>query len=76
MEASEDVEMSAPTAGRTVIKRDGSKQEFDRNKILERVKALSYGLHEEYVTFDEVVEKVSIGVFDGTYFTYICSNLI
>lgn len=71
MEASADVEMADPTAGRTVIKRDGTKQNFDRSKILERIKALSYGLNEEYITFDEIVDKVSIGVFDGTNFAIL-----
>ena len=71
MEATEDVDMAVPTSSRTVVKRDGTKQDFDSSKILERVKALAYGLHEEYVTFDEVVEKVSNGVFDGKWWRLI-----
>lgn len=65
MEATKDVEMTAATEGRSVVKRDGTKQPFDRAKILERVKNLAYGLHEEYVTYDVVVDKVASGVYDG-----------
>ena len=66
MEASKDVEMAEPTS-RSIVKRDGSKQAFDRNKILERVKSLAYGLNERYVTYDEVIDKVATGLYDGKY---------
>jgi transcriptional regulator NrdR family protein len=48
-----------------VIKRDGTKMLYDKTKVLERLKALAYGLNEEYVTYDVVVDKVSNGLFDG-----------
>lgn len=69
MEATDDVEMAAQSPSRFVIKRDGTRQEFDQAKVLERIKALSTGLNEEFVTYTEVVDKVCSGIYDGKIFT-------
>lgn len=65
MEATADATMAAQEESRNVVKRDGSKQPFDKEKILRRVKALSDGLNEEYVTYDAIIEKVSNGIYNG-----------
>lgn len=67
MEATGDVDMNTVVETKSVVKRDGSKQPFDKTKILERIKSLTEGLNEEYITYEEVVEKVSNGVYDGKY---------
>lgn len=67
MEASADVDMSAQTEGRNVIKRNGTTQPFDKSKIEARVKELIEGLDSEYVTLDEVIEKVANGLYDGKF---------
>lgn len=67
MESTEDVQMEPQTEGKLVIKRDGSKQPFDSNKILHRIKNLAYGLNSEYVTLQEVVDKVATGLSDGKF---------
>lgn len=61
----EDVQMAESTSPRTVTKRNGTKQEFDKDKVFNRLKHLSQELNDEYVKFDEVVEKVANGVYDG-----------
>lgn len=60
--------MAALTTARSVTKRDGSKQDFDKSKVLNRLQNLSKELNEEYVKFDEVVEKVANGVYEGNFF--------
>lgn len=64
METVKDVEMISPE-GRSVLKRDGTKQVFDNDKIKERITNLMQGLNEEYVTYQEVVDRVVSGVYDG-----------
>lgn len=59
--------MLPPAEARTVIKRDGSKQVFDKTKIAKRLKALTDGLNTEYVTVDEVIEKVASGLYGGMF---------
>ena len=70
MEPSEDAEMVEQTMTRTVTKRDGNKQEFDKKKILNRLVSISHELNEEYVKFEEVVEKVWNGVYEGKEIIY------
>jgi len=67
MESQKDIEMMPPQ-GRSVTKRDGNKQLFDSNKILHRVKKMAYGLNEEFVTFQEVIDKVTSGLYDSKSF--------
>ena len=67
MEATADAAMTAQEESRTVVKRDGSKQTFDKEKILKRVQALSDGLNKEYVTYDAIVEKVCNGIYNGKF---------
>lgn len=67
MEATEDVEMLDKPSERTVIKRDGSKQVFDKEKINERIKSLTFDLNAEFITVDEIVEKVASGLYDGKF---------
>ena len=69
MEATADAAMASPSGAKMIVKRDGSKQEFDKEKLLKRLKVLAYGLDEKYVTFDEVIEKVSSGIFEGKLFS-------
>lgn len=59
--------MPVSAEGRNVIKRDGSTQPFDKTKILNRVQSLVEGLNKEYVTLDEVVDKVATGLYDSKY---------
>lgn len=75
MEATEDAEMAVPVEGRSVIKRDGSKQPIDKTKLIERLKKLSYGLSEEYITFNDVVDKVANGLYDSKCISVACSNV-
>ena len=65
METTGDIEMPVKPIGRTVLKRDGSKAPFDKEKITQRVKSLAYGLSEKHITVDEIVEKVANGLYDG-----------
>lgn len=64
METVKDVEMISPE-GRSVLKRDGTRQVFDNDKIKERIVNLMQGLNEEHVTYQEVVDRVVSGVYDG-----------
>jgi transcriptional regulator NrdR family protein len=68
MESTNDVQMLPQTEGKLVVKRDGTKQEFDPNKILHRIKNLAYGLNSEYLTLQEVIDKVATGLSDGKGF--------
>lgn len=65
MEATEDAAMAPSSGAKMITKRDGSKQEFNKEKLLKRLKHFAYGLDEEHVTFDEVIEKVTSGIFEG-----------
>lgn len=71
MEAKEDIDMSAKPDSRTVEKRDGSKQPFDKQKILNRLSVHAEGLDNKYVTLDEVVEKVTSGLYEGKHIPHL-----
>jgi transcriptional regulator NrdR family protein len=68
--------MEATSDSYSVIKRDGTKQPYEKAKVHNRLKTLAYGLNEEYVTYDEVVDKVSNGLFDGKFTQFLrkCTN--
>ena len=48
-----------------VIKRDGSRQEVDINKIRRRMLCHSYGLNETFINYEVVVNKVFSGIYSG-----------
>ncbi|CAD7926536.1 unnamed protein product [Amoebophrya sp. A120] len=48
-----------------VEKASGSKQVFDREKIVKRLSVLTFGLNTDYVSVPEVVEKVEQGLYDN-----------
>jgi ribonucleoside-diphosphate reductase alpha subunit len=50
---------------RYVIKRDGSRQEVDPEKIRIRLQQLLQGLNTDFLKLDVVVDKVSQGIYDG-----------
>jgi transcriptional regulator NrdR family protein len=83
MEATADVEMAEKPSVRMVEKRDGTKQPFDKAKVLKRAELHAEDLDRTYVTLDDVVEKVVAGVYDGKsiptptsiyMLTYRCQN--
>lgn len=59
--------MEASSDSYSVVKRDGTKQPYEKDKVRKRLETLAYGLNEEYVTYTEVVDKVSNGLFDGKF---------
>lgn len=50
-----------------VVKRDGSRQEVDKHKIKKRMLCHSYGLNEQFINYDVVVNKVLSGIFNGKF---------
>eukprot|EP00347_Sterkiella_histriomuscorum_P010004 403339052 len=48
-----------------VIKRDGTKQEIDQDKIRRRMECHMYGLNEKFINKEVVVNKVFSGIFSG-----------
>ncbi|CAG9321193.1 unnamed protein product [Blepharisma stoltei] len=50
---------------RYVIKRDGSRQEINTEKIRIRLEKLMEGLNHEFINLDVVVKKVSEGIYNG-----------
>jgi ribonucleoside-diphosphate reductase alpha chain len=48
-----------------VIKRDGSEESVNLNKISARVKKQTYGLDPDFIDYMEVAKKVIAGVYDG-----------
>lgn len=52
---------------RYVIKRDGSKQPIDLNKIRNRFVNKAHDLNQNYINFDVIVNKVSTGVYNGKW---------
>jgi ribonucleoside-diphosphate reductase alpha subunit len=48
-----------------VLKRDGSKQEINAEKVKARLLNLAEGLNQEYMDFDVIVGKVMAGVYDN-----------
>lgn len=48
-------------------KRDGSRQEVDKTKIKKRMLCHSYGLSEQYINYDVVVNKVLSGIYNGNF---------
>lgn len=57
-----------------VTKRNGEKQEVDPEKIKNRLVALSYNLHQDYINIDIVIAKVMSGIYDGVQ-TEVLDNL-
>ena len=51
-----------------VIKRDGSHQDVCQIKIKQRMLCHSYGLNEQFLNYDVVVNKVFSGIYSGKYF--------
>ena len=50
-----------------VIKRDGTKQIINQDKIRQRLSNLSDGLNTKYINFDVIVNKVYQGIYSGTF---------
>ncbi len=48
-----------------VIKRDGSKETVSFDKVLERLRKLSYGLDLNHISYEEVAQKTIEGIYDG-----------
>jgi transcriptional regulator NrdR family protein len=48
-----------------VIKRNGMQQPIDKEKIRRRLMAHGYGLNEQFINYDVVVEKVYSGIYSG-----------
>jgi hypothetical protein len=48
-----------------VLKRDGSKQTIDKEKIKARLVNLSASLNTKYINFDVIVNKVYSGIYSG-----------
>lgn len=48
-----------------VTKRNGEKQNLDKEKIKERLAGLTEGLNQNLLDLDVVVEKVWIGTYPG-----------
>ena len=65
METTKDAEMAAENDKREVVKRDNTRQPFDKQKLYNRLNHLIEDLDKTYVTIDEVVNKVASGVYDG-----------
>lgn len=53
-----------------VTKRDGSHQDVSIEKIKQRMKCHSYGLNEDFINFDVVVNKVFSGIYAGKYLNF------
>ena len=56
-------EKTAPV--RLVTKRDGSKEPFDKAALKQYLQGFMNGLNEQYINLDIVVEKVSLGMYNG-----------
>ena len=65
METTKDAEMAAETGIQRVVKRDNTRQPFDKQKLYNRLNHLIEDLDKTYVTIDDVVNKVASGVYDG-----------
>ena len=65
METTKDAEMAAETGIQRVVKRDNTRQPFDKQKLYNRLNRLIEDLDKTYVTIDDVVDKVASGVYDG-----------
>lgn len=65
METTKDAEMAAENDKREVVKRDNTRQPFDKQKLYNRLNRLIEDLDKTYVTIDDVVDKVASGVYDG-----------
>ena len=65
METTKDAEMAAENDKREVVKRDNTRQPFDKQKLYNRLNHLIEDLDKTYVTIDDVVDKVASGVYDG-----------
>ncbi len=48
-----------------VIKRDGRKETVSFDKVLERLRKLSYGLDTKHVSYEAVAQKTIEGIYDG-----------
>lgn len=50
-----------------VIKRSGKQQPIDKAKIKHRLLCHAYGLNEQFINYDVVVEKVYGGIYNGKF---------
>ncbi len=48
-----------------VVKRDGKKELVSFDKVLERLRKLSYGLDTNHVSYESVAQKTIEGIYDG-----------
>ena len=48
-----------------VIKRDGTKEKVNSERVKERLSSLTKGLNKDYINLDLVVAKVMSGIYDG-----------
>jgi hypothetical protein len=51
-----------------VVKRDGTKQTLDLQKIKNRFINKAYGLNLTYINFDVLLKKVSDGIYTGKFY--------
>ena len=62
--ASETIEQEAPIV-KYVVKRDGSRQPVNLDKIRARFVNKGQGLNLDYINFDVIVGKVASGIYQG-----------
>ena len=48
-----------------VVKRNGQKQAFSRDKVQARIKQLTYGLNGDFIDADVLTRKVCEGAYDN-----------
>ena len=58
-----------------VIKRNGTRQPVNYDKIRARFVNKGTGLNHDFINFDVIVKKVSEGIYQGTFF-YHFTNLL
>ena len=56
----------SPLAEKYVIKRNGSHEKLDLDKIKRRIERQAHGLNMEYIDIDIIVAKLASGIYQGT----------
>jgi transcriptional regulator NrdR family protein len=70
MQTSNQIEEVSEPIVKHVIKRNGSQQPIDIEKIRNRFVNKAYGLNMNYINFDVIVNKVSEGIYSGNNYFY------
>lgn len=53
-----------------VVKRDGTRQPVNLDKVRARFVNKAAGLNMDYINFDVIVQKVSSGIYQGKYTSF------